>query len=151
MVATLVVAVLAGAVTAGCGGDEPKAEPVVLRRCELHATGFVFRTSLSSCKKAIAKGIDLSVDAGFEDDPDAPGAGAAFGALCEILQGKERVVYDDEDGRALARRLHRTGVCPGKVSNLKTAAEAEKEAKEAARRAAEREAERRTEETEPNP
>ena len=51
-------------------------------------------------------------------DPDAVAAGAAFAALCEIIQGKEVIPYDDEDGIRLARQLHRTGVCPGKVANL---------------------------------
>lgn len=119
VVATLIATVLAGTVLAGCGGDDPpEAKPVRLRRCEVAGTGFEFRTRLASCEKAIDKGVALSVDAGFVSDPDVVGAGTAFAALCDIIQGKEKVVYDDEDGRDLARGLHRTGVCPGKVSNL---------------------------------
>lgn len=117
--AVLAAVALAGAVVAVFGHDEApevKAEP--LRRCEVAGTGLRFRTGLSSCRVAIAKGIDLSVDAGFVSDPDAVGAGAAFAALCEVLQGDEKIIYDDHDGRELARKLHRSEVCPGKLANL---------------------------------
>lgn len=116
----MLVAVLAGAPLTACGGSDggAKAEPVVLRRCEVPSTGLTFRTRLSSCKAAIDKGLALSVKAGFVSDPEVVGAGAAFAAICETIQGKDKVPYDDEDGLSLARSLHKTGVCPGKVSNL---------------------------------
>lgn len=110
---------LAGAALSGCGSDgsdKPEAKP--LRRCEVPETGMTFRTSLPTCAKALAKGLSLSLDAGVITDPDVVGAGVAFAALCQTMQGTEKIPYDDAQGVGLAKALNRTGVCPGKVSNF---------------------------------